>query len=495
MSKNMACVTRTSPRAIVGRTVAAAGFMLVALLSSRLPAIASNTPSRPRIRLRPVGLHRLIPEGGVVDFHWRSHGLAEQDVAIQVSRDEGTTWAEVGRSPEATEGLSWTVAGPLGPATVRAVTSGTATASRPYRIQIVAGVAEICIANQFAASRMTDGTVRVWGTLPSDTLYPKYVYRPTELAGLVEITEVAAGGSHLLAVRSDGEVLLWGDPDGDANPQPPFDPPYVLSNVHDALFARAYFGTSFVRLTNGRVLAWGSNTFGSLGDGTNVPRPDPTEIPSLEGVSDIALGHYFGFALRPDGSVLAWGNNESGVLADGTTADNYTPATVAGLTDIVTIAAGFDYALALDRSGRVFSWGRDHFHQLGRDAPGVEGVPGATSAVPTQIPDLVDVIAIACDVVGGHAATRDGTLFGWGANAPGMVGDGTYEVRPRPVGTRLSHVSRVYGGITMTIHAVVSSGYQYAWGADYSQMVGNGRYGGSRNTPTLVAPWVRRHGT
>ncbi|MFP2913744.1 RCC1 domain-containing protein, partial [Pyxidicoccus sp. 3LFB2] len=92
--------------------------------------------------------------------------------------------------------------------------------------------------------------------------------------------------------------------------------------------------------TDGTVWAWGNNTDGQLGDGTNTPRSTPVQVQGLTGVVAIAANDFDTLALKADGTVWAWGNNSYGQLGDGTAPnDRSTPVQVQGLTGVVAIAA------------------------------------------------------------------------------------------------------------------------------------------------------------
>ncbi|MGI8685636.1 MAG: putative Ig domain-containing protein [Acidimicrobiales bacterium] len=143
---------------------------------------------------------------------------------------------------------------------------------------------------------------------------------------------------------------------------------------------------------SGSVLAWGWNGSGQLGDGTTTTRPAPVGVLGLaagSGVVAVSAGASDGLALGSDGSVLAWGSNVFGQLGDGTTADRLAPVRVSGLgarSGVVAVSAGLSHSLALRSDGSVLAWGYNSFGGLGdgtttRLAPvGVSGL-GAGSGV------------------------------------------------------------------------------------------------------------------
>jgi hypothetical protein len=126
-----------------------------------------------------------------------------------------------------------------------------------------------------------------------------------------------------------------------------------------------------------------------LGDGTTVSRSTPVQVTGLTGVAAIAGGNHYSLALKNDGTVWAWGSNTSGQLGDGTTTNRFTPVQVANLTGVTLITAGgWAHCLALTDDGTVWAWGGNSYGQLG---------DGTTTdrTTPVQVPGLTGVTAIA----------------------------------------------------------------------------------------------------
>ena len=199
---------------------------------------------------------------------------------------------------------------------------------------------------------------------------------------------------------------------------------------------------------DGTVWAWGGNASGQLGDGTiggytskNTPvqvldPSDPTGY--LTGVIAIAAGDEHSLALKGDGTIYAWGGNPFGQLGDGTWGwpESKTipvqvtdPSDPTGyLTNISAIAGGDDYSLALKANGTVWGFGRNNWGQLGN------GTHDDTNT-PVQVSGLVNAVSIAAGNGHSLAIKPDGTIWTWGGNWSGQLGDGTLEERVTPVQT------------------------------------------------------------
>ena len=258
--------------------------------------------------------------------------------------------------------------------------------------------------------------------------------------------------------------------------------------------------------------AWGINSFGQLGDDSTAPRSKQVPVKSedalsvLGGVTSLDGGQNHTVALK-DGTAYAWGHNGSGQLGtgpiSGTGADSDLPVKVHGagdvgfLTDVLAVAAGGNFSLALvsdgtgdgvPNDGTVWAWGDNFRGQLGNNSPASSNVPVQVHGV-GDVGFLTDVVAIAGGSSHSLAVKSDGTVYAWGYDGFGQLGDSTSHagslsrtpVQVHGVGGSgfLTGVSSVAGGGLHSL-ALMSDGTVYAWG--YNGSGGLGNNGGSDST-------------
>jgi len=239
---------------------------------------------------------------------------------------------------------------------------------------------------------------------------------------------------------------------------------------------------SYALLSDGTVRAWGTNFLGQLGNGWNSgPAGDglsvlPVPVVGLTGVTAIAAGQSFALALRDDGTVWSWGANWNGQLGNGTREHSNTPVRVSGLTDVVAIAATSSHqdGYALRRDGTVWAWG------AGNGSLG-DGTNTEYSATPVQVSGLTGVVAIEDAAMGGYALRDDGTVWAWGYGGAGNLGNGDWCqqgqacVAYTPVQVSgLTNVTDLGGGWENG-YAVRADGSVWGWGVNIRGQLGNGQ--------------------
>jgi len=209
------------------------------------------------------------------------------------------------------------------------------------------------------------------------------------------------------------------------------------------------------------VSAWGDNYEGQLGDGTVISRSQPVQVVGLTNIIAVAAGNSHSLALRGDGTVWAWGNNSSAQL--GVPGPSRSLALqVPGLQNIVSIAAGARASLALRSDGTVWAWGLNSSGVLGTAVPG-----NTASATPVQVVGLADVTSISLTGSHGLAVRKDGLVLAWGSTGLYMMADIVpplpYDSGVPTVVPVLNSVVAVAAGTSFSL-ALKSDGTVWYWG-------------------------------
>ena len=289
---------------------------------------------------------------------------------------------------------------------------------------------------------------------------------------------ISSGSAHVLAVKTDGSVLTWS---AAAPTVKALLPPVVVavaagqnSPPHSAAVELHEPGVQ----TDGRVLSWGENLNGQLGNGTALPSTDP--VPALialgqavTGVVAVAAGQAHTVALKADGTVLAWGWNAWGQLGDGTATSRSMAVTVTAegqppvpLSGVIAISAGALHSVALKADGTVWTWGNNDFGQLGY------GVVGGVHYRAQMVGTLTGISSVAAGGSRTFAVKTDGAASGsvwaWGNNGnDGYLGDGSATDRSVPVRVLERGIAVSTGSIRTLFLRSEPSGQRTLWGTGW----------------------------
>ncbi|MCA6436399.1 MAG: T9SS type A sorting domain-containing protein [Bacteroidetes bacterium] len=253
---------------------------------------------------------------------------------------------------------------------------------------------------------------------------------PSTVAGLSGIKAVSAGGdqleAHSMALKSNGTVWCWGSnlygALGNASATGTFVTAPVQALLLTNVKAISAGGWHSVALkSDGTVWCWGWNADGQLGDASTVNKIIPTQVTSINNVVKIAAGTYHTLALKSDGTVWAWGDNVNGQIGNSTTGtDALAPVQVNGLTNVVAIAAGRFFSLAVKNDGTVWTWGQNLYGQLGNGNTTDSNTPVQVSGLAGINSAIAAAGAFHC-----HALKNNGTVWSWGRNTHGNLGNNT----------------------------------------------------------------------
>jgi len=231
--------------------------------------------------------------------------------------------------------------------------------------------------------------------------------------------------------------------------------------------------------TSGELWTWGTNAYyGVLGDNTLINRSSP--IQTIAGGTNwvyVAAGSSSVYCIKTDGTLWTWGQNNHGQLGDNTTVDKSSPIqTVAGGTNWKQVAAAIIYsAAAIKTDGTLWTWGRNNYGQLGNNTNINKSSPIQTVAGGSDWQS----------VAGGRryfaAIKTNNTLWSWGNNNYGQLGDNTVVERSSPVQTISSGTNwKLVSCGDTTAGATKTDGTLWLWGSGTNGALANNDPGSSR---------------
>jgi alpha-tubulin suppressor-like RCC1 family protein len=244
-------------------------------------------------------------------------------------------------------------------------------------------------------------------------------------------------------------------------------------------------GHSIVLKSDGTVWTWGDNTYGQLGVGTadKLAHFTPTQVPNLIGVKAISNGSHFTAALKTDGTVWTWGRNNTGQLGLGTsdTLAHPRPAKVKNLTGVAAITGGHQHSLVRKTDGTLWAWGWNQYGQLGDGSR-------TTRKSPVRVGSLTNVTILpqGSGFANGGAVTGDGRLWLWGKNGYGQI-DGTGQDKLTPTDSGMSGIRRFGIGREFVI-VQKTDGTVWSWGYNGEGNLGLGTSDqNSHTTPQQIS--------
>jgi len=375
--------------------------------------------------------------------------------------------------------------------------------SKNYAIQVTSteaggfltDVAKISAGDAYVAAIKNDGTIWIWGgnagyQLGDGTTTTRK--QPVQLAGITDALQVAAEYDHTLLTTTSNTVRAWGSTiygqlgiEEINKNLPAAVYGFETTDVLDVSAGTSH--TLLVRASDNTVWSAGLNTTNQLGDNTAIQRNTFVQVHGyndvgyLTDVTNVSASSAHSLALKNDGTVWAWGSGANGRLGDNTIITKDTPVQVVGtggtgtLQNIIAITTGQDSSYALKNDGTVWAWGLGGNGQLGNNGTGNLASPVQVKALAgTQ--DLTDVKAISSANGASHALAlkNDGTVWAWGLNTYGQLGDGTITQRNSAVQVlNLTNVIAISAGGYHSL-ALKNDGTVWAWGANGSYQLGDG---------------------
>ncbi|MEL6251988.1 MAG: HYR domain-containing protein [Bacteroidota bacterium] len=312
---------------------------------------------------------------------------------------------------------------------------------------------------------------------------------PAQASSSTDWEAVAAGGNHSLALKTDGTLWAWGFNSsgqlGTGNNTQQNSPVQVGSDT-DWAMVRAGANHSMALKTDGTLWAWGVNQNGTLGIGNTNNQNSPVQVGTDTDWILISAGIQHSAALKSDGTAWAWGANDDGALGIGNTITQNSPVQIGTDTDWASISAGGDNAdqhtIALKSDGSLWAWGTNDDGELGN------GSSSGIATSPIQVGSDTDWAMAQAGANHSMALKSDGTFWFWGSRANGVSGTGgnTSSNETSPIQSGNSSDWLEFGiGNANHIIALQNNNSLFGWGFNSAGQVGKGNTS-SANVPFAV---------
>jgi len=367
-----------------------------------------------------------------------------------------------------------------------------------------------------SAAVKNDGTLWVWGgneygQLGDGTYDAKNL--PVQVRGSDKWKAVSVGWRHTVAIRDDNTLWAWGDNwfgqlgNGGSGPAGTKLTPTQLSTANgpDNIQYKDYkwkavsageCHTVAIREDN-TLWAWGWNGRGELGDGSTTNRSTPVQLSAADGPDNIpykdykwktvSAGEWHTVAIREDNTLWVWGDNEFGQLGDGSTTRSLAPGQLSAANGPdgkpykdykwKAVSAGYRYTVAIREDNTLWAWGDNREGELGNGTKNKH-------VHPVKIGTGNDWKAVSAGDVHTVAIREDNSLWAWGVNIYGQLGDNTIRRSIIPNRTGRDKWKAVFAAERYTI-AIKDNGILYAWGDNEFGQLGDGSTE-HRATPTKV---------
>jgi len=281
-------------------------------------------------------------------------------------------------------------------------------------------------------------------------------------------------------IKTDGTLWVWGSNGfgqlglGDTSNR---STPAQLAGTTWKQASGGVFGMAIK--TDGTLWGWGYNDTGQLGNNTSYPNStsSPTQIGSANTWKIVSCGTYHTAAIKTDNTLWMWGQGNGGRLGLGDTSNRSTPVQLSGTWKMAS--GGGYHTAAIKTDGTLWTWGEAGYGRLG------DGTTTQRSSPVQTVGEGTNWKMVSAGTYHTAAIKTDGSLWSWGYNAAGAIGDGTTTDRSSPVQTISSGTNWKMVSVSGHSMAIKTDGTLWTWGVNTWGQIGDGTTT-SRSSPVQI---------
>jgi len=315
----------------------------------------------------------------------------------------------------------------------------------------------------------SDGSIWCWGNNEYNQIGNNIANNlsPIQIGSSSDFSLVSAGTYNSTAIKNDGTFWYWGRNYYGSAGLPSTPSPQQINSLNNCSTLATGLNNNAVIKSDGTLWVWGWNEYGTNGDGTNTSSSTPIQVGTETNWKSVSIGAQHITAIKTDGSLWAWGSSSNGSIGNNVFSERTTPLRIGNANNWEKTYSGYSSNLAIKSDGSLWAWGWNAYGQLG-DGTMVNKI------TPIQIGNDYDWVDISI-TTHSLAIKSNGTLWAWGFNNYGKLGLGNSAsaiLIPTQVGTENNWIKAI-AGFEHTI-ALKDDGTLWAWGRNNFGQLGDG---------------------
>lgn len=334
-----------------------------------------------------------------------------------------------------------------------------------------------------------DNTIWTWGLL--DGGYINGVVEPVQIGNDSNWLKLSVGDSHYLAIKSDGTLWAWGNNYFGQlgipyNPNDNLSLPIQVGTDNDWIDISAASTHSCAIKSNGTLWTWGYNDYGQLGNGTWSENHLPTQVGVDTDWRDVESKYRTTIAIKTNNTIWGWGKNNLSQLGNGNNVTVNSPIQIGNnSSDWKIVRTSNNHCIALKNDNTLWAWGNNSYGELGNGT-------NINLNFPTQIGNGDDWRDLSVGASFSLALKADHTLWSWGDNSRGQLGDGTQINKNIPTQiTSLNDCDKIVNYPYYTSFVIKQDKTLWGWGSNVNgQLLIGNIYGLTTEFQNILNPML-----